>query len=132
MVMAAPRTQSGSKDSPRLSPALCERTLMPTYTSQDVPSPGRLSPAEAHRRLQHEHRTRLIQLEIMQDHMPEEIMAVQQDAVRRVMEDIEAALERLEAGEYGNCQRCGRPIPVERLELLPYARCCVGCQQQNR
>jgi RNA polymerase-binding transcription factor DksA len=64
--------------------------------------------------------------------MPEEIMAVQQAAVRRVVEDIEAALDRLETGEYGNCERCGRPIPVERLELLPYARCCVGCQQRTR
>jgi DnaK suppressor protein len=108
---------------------------MPTYTSQDMPRPGRLSPAEAHRRLQHEHRARLIQLETMRGHtelMPEEIMAVQQAAVRRVVEDIEAALDRLETGEYGNCERCGRPIPVERLELLPYARCCVGCQQRTR
>lgn len=108
---------------------------MPTYTSQDISRPGRLSPAEAHRRLQHEHRARLIQLETMQGHremMSEEIMAVQEAAVRRVVEDIEAALDRLEAGEYGNCQHCGRSIPVERLELLPYARCCVGCQQHNR
>src|SRR4051794_26354906 len=108
---------------------------MPTSTSQDVPRPGRLSPAEAHRRLRHEHRARLVQLETMQDDretMPVEIMTVQQAAVRRVVEDIEAALDRLEAGEYGNCQRCGRPIPVERLELLPYARCCVGCQQRTR
>jgi RNA polymerase-binding transcription factor DksA len=71
----------------------------------------------------------------MQGHremISEEIMAVQEAAVRRVVEDIDAALDRLKTGEYGNCQHCGQPIPVERLELLPYARCCVGCQQHNR
>ena len=108
---------------------------MPTHTSQDIPRPARLFPAEAHRRLRHQHQARLIQLETMQDHretMAEEIMAAQQAAVRRVIEDIEAALDRLAAGDYGNCQDCGRPIPAERLDLLPYARCCVGCQQHNR
>jgi DnaK suppressor protein len=108
---------------------------MPTHTSQNIPRPGRLSPAEAHRRLQHEHRARLVQLENMRERRettPEDLLTVQRAAVRRVIEDIEAALDRLKDGEYGSCQRCNRPIPVERLELLPYARCCVGCQQRTR
>ena len=38
---------------------------------------------------------------------------------------VEHALERIEAGKYGNCEVCGKPIPVERLEVLPYATLCV-------
>jgi RNA polymerase-binding transcription factor DksA len=42
---------------------------------------------------------------------------------RRVQ--IERALERIEAGTYGRCVTCGRPIERERLELVPEASECV-------
>ncbi|MBX6765574.1 MAG: TraR/DksA C4-type zinc finger protein [Actinomadura rubrobrunea] len=41
---------------------------------------------------------------------------------------MEAALARLDAGAYGLCQDCGAQIPADRLEILPYARCCVPCR----
>jgi RNA polymerase-binding transcription factor DksA len=41
--------------------------------------------------------------------------------------EIDAALARLDAGEYGTCERCGRPIAPARLEARPTARTCVGC-----
>ena len=44
------------------------------------------------------------------------------------LEDVEAALARLEAGTYGTCVDCGRPIAVERLEALPWAGRCIDCQ----
>ncbi len=37
------------------------------------------------------------------------------------------ALARLDAGSYGTCERCGRPIPAGRLEARPTARTCVSC-----
>lgn len=37
------------------------------------------------------------------------------------------ALARIDAGRYGQCEVCGGPIPVARLEALPYARHCVPC-----
>lgn len=40
---------------------------------------------------------------------------------------IDAALERLDAGTYGVCQVCGRAIPDERLEAIPWAATCVSC-----
>ncbi len=40
---------------------------------------------------------------------------------------VEAALSRLDAGTYGVCETCGRPIPPERLEVRPAAATCVGC-----
>lgn len=41
------------------------------------------------------------------------------------LSDVEAALERLEAGTYGTCEACGRPISAERLEALPATRFCI-------
>lgn len=42
--------------------------------------------------------------------------------------DIEAALERMDAGMYGECGRCGQAIPMDRLSALPTAKYCMGCQ----
>jgi DnaK suppressor protein len=46
---------------------------------------------------------------------------------RQRVEDIDAAVRRLEAGAYGACRTCRRPIPVARLEAVPEATQCVGC-----
>jgi len=43
---------------------------------------------------------------------------------------VEEALERIENKEYGICQRCGKPIPTGRLEVLPFALYCVKCQEE--
>lgn len=43
--------------------------------------------------------------------------------------EIVAALNRIEEGRYGECERCGQHIPLERLEALPTARLCVNCKQ---
>jgi DnaK suppressor protein len=37
------------------------------------------------------------------------------------------ALERVDAGTYGICETCGKAIPIERLEVLPYTTLCVEC-----
>lgn len=47
--------------------------------------------------------------------------------VRSSLEEIDAALARLESGDYGVCERCGSPIPDARLEARPTARTCVPC-----
>lgn len=38
------------------------------------------------------------------------------------------ALERIENGDYGYCEECGDAIGMARLEVLPEAHLCVGCQ----
>lgn len=43
------------------------------------------------------------------------------------LEQIEAALERIEDGQYGECEECGARIPKTRLNALPYATMCVKC-----
>ena len=47
---------------------------------------------------------------------------------RRLLELIDEALERIEAGEYGNCVHCGEPVQERRLEAVPWARHCLRCQ----
>jgi DnaK suppressor protein len=42
--------------------------------------------------------------------------------------DIEAALERLYAGTYGQCTDCGVTIPPARLNAYPTAKRCIDCQ----
>jgi RNA polymerase-binding transcription factor DksA len=43
------------------------------------------------------------------------------------LNEIDAALARIDAGTYGACTRCGSAIPEERLELRPFASRCVTC-----
>ena len=45
---------------------------------------------------------------------------------------IEAALGRIEAGTFGLCQNCGKPIAPERLEALPWAVDCIDCHAKKR
>lgn len=92
--------------------------------------PGRMTAHEARQRLEHERNTRLTQLQAVaqagwaaDDH----VMIVQKEAIQRVLKEIEAAFTRLQEGSYGVCPDCAKPIPAERLEILPYARCCVAC-----
>ena len=40
---------------------------------------------------------------------------------------IEAALQRLDAGEYGLCEECGDDIPAKRLEIDPATERCIDC-----
>ena len=49
----------------------------------------------------------------------------------QLLEDVEAALERIEAGTYGNCELCGQEIPEERLDAMPQAATCIQCARGN-
>jgi DnaK suppressor protein len=49
------------------------------------------------------------------------------EQARRTRRDLRQALAQLEAGRYGRCERCGRPIGAARLEARPAARTCIDC-----
>jgi DnaK suppressor protein len=48
---------------------------------------------------------------------------------RRILRDVVAALQKIDDGSFGNCERCGEAIADKRLEALPFARHCIDCQR---
>jgi len=48
-----------------------------------------------------------------------------------VLGEIDSALKRIEEGSYGLCSSCGKAIPEERLEALPWATLCIDCQRER-
>lgn len=47
------------------------------------------------------------------------------------IEQIEAALRKIDKGIYGTCEYCRQPIPKKRIKALPFARYCVNCQNST-
>ncbi|RII09348.1 General stress protein 16O [Streptomyces sp. YIM 130001] len=94
------------------------------------PRPERFAVEEIRRSLEHERDSRLAQLRVIDDEArdaEQDFVWAQRESIQRVLRDIETAFARLERGEYGVCEDCSKPIPVERLDILPYARHCVSC-----
>lgn len=60
-----------------------------------------------------------------------EVLAHSLAAGRYRIAELAAAIHRLDAGSYGICERCSRPIAPERLEFLPHVRYCVACQSES-
>jgi DnaK suppressor protein len=50
---------------------------------------------------------------------------------RELLEQTEHALLRIEAGTYGVCESCGKPIGKARLQAFPRATLCVACKQRQ-
>ncbi len=57
----------------------------------------------------------------------ERIIRVDGD-LRAMLVQIDDAFERMDAGTYGTCARCGKPIAAERLEYVPFVAYCIDCQ----
>ena len=45
--------------------------------------------------------------------------------LREALDEVDAALIRLDEGSYGHCEVCGKPIGTARLEAMPAARLCI-------
>lgn len=109
-----------------------ERT-MSLETTRTEPRRDRPTAQEARRRLDHARGTRLIQLRALtgggqttDDHLT----SAQRHSIEQVLKEIDAAIARVEDGTYGACLGCAKPVPAERLEILPYTRHCVTCQRR--
>jgi len=50
----------------------------------------------------------------------------------RSLVEIDAALERVDAGSYGRCVGCGRPVGPDRLQARPAAAQCLACASLRR
>lgn len=57
----------------------------------------------------------------------ERIVTVSED-LQQILVQVNSALERMSEGNYGVCQRCGKPIGAERLKAFPYVAYCIECQ----
>lgn len=62
------------------------------------------------------------------DALQAQAMAKESNRRRQLaLQRIDSALQRIEAGGYGDCAVCGEPIMAERLEADPGALLCIGC-----
>lgn len=85
---------------------------------------------ETRQRLEHARATRLAQLHALRETgkpLEDQVAVAQRGAIERVLKEIDDAVARVEQGTYGTCQGCAKPVPAERLEILPYTRHCVAC-----
>ncbi|MDI6602720.1 MAG: TraR/DksA C4-type zinc finger protein [Patescibacteria group bacterium] len=48
-------------------------------------------------------------------------------ALETKLKNINLALEKIEKGKYGKCEKCGKEIPIARLKVFPEARFCLKC-----
>jgi DnaK suppressor protein len=56
---------------------------------------------------------------------------VLEDNLRALLGAVDLTIQRIDAGTWGLCQRCGEPIPPERLEAMPTAELCITCKERE-
>jgi len=64
------------------------------------------------------------------DSSARELLFELNDSERHRLEDINKALQKIEQGNFGFCEKCGEKIDKKRLEAVPYARFCINCKAQ--
>ncbi|MDA1051898.1 MAG: TraR/DksA family transcriptional regulator [Planctomycetota bacterium] len=64
------------------------------------------------------------------DSAQDEISSQLAEVESRELAQIESALELMREGKYGICEGCDKPIPLARLQALPYAITCIECQRE--
>lgn len=52
--------------------------------------------------------------------------------LKETLSEVEHALSKLETGEFGKCERCGKEIAAARLEAMPASRFCIECAAAGR
>lgn len=78
-----------------------------------------------------EERQKILELVTGGGHHIDPISVATAVSTRTILEQIEVALDRVAAGTYGTCVRCGARIGDDRLEVLPYTDACVHCQRKQ-
>jgi DnaK suppressor protein len=61
----------------------------------------------------------------------QDVSAVTADLRSQTLREVENALTRVSRGLYGVCEACGEEISPARLKAIPWARCCVPCEEQR-
>lgn len=90
------------------------------------------------RRLEEDHGFRVTQLRALEeeaslrsgdDGLNDEILIALHTAASSALAAIDAALDRLDAGDFGCCNGCGKALAVARLQVLPMVELCLECQR---
>lgn len=71
----------------------------------------------------------LAQLRAIDPENASEVTEVLAAGARVALDDVLAALHRMNTGRYGRCTECAEPIPLERLEVLPQVGQCLVCSR---
>lgn len=66
-------------------------------------------------------------MDTAQDEISSQLVEVES----RELIQIEEALGRFKEGVYGNCEICDKPIPLARLQAVPYATTCIDCARKQ-
>jgi DnaK suppressor protein len=69
--------------------------------------------------------------DIGSDNFEQEFTLILMESEEVTLGQIEASLERIEEGSYGQCEECGVKIPKTRLNAIPYATLCVKCASEQ-
>ena len=68
-------------------------------------------------------------LDAAADSVQDELNSQLVEVESRELTAIDDALERISDGTYGDCDTCGKPIPLTRLRAIPYAEDCINCRR---
>ena len=69
--------------------------------------------------------------ELGSDNADQELTLTLLESDEDILDQVEAAIHRIEDGDYGRCEKCGEEIPKTRLDAIPYAADCVRCASQR-
>ncbi|MBI5032140.1 MAG: TraR/DksA family transcriptional regulator [Chloroflexi bacterium] len=70
-------------------------------------------------------------LDLTQSRISRERSAILLAESKQLLDQIEAALRRIDDGSYGTCAACGEEIMPTRLRAIPYASLCIRCQTRQ-
>lgn len=65
--------------------------------------------------------------EAASERQDDDALAAEEALIARERAAVSAALERIDAGTWGDCTRCGEPIDPRRLAAQPEAALCIDC-----
>lgn len=61
----------------------------------------------------------------------DDVLDALDDEARQMVMQIDNALLRIKKDEYGLCPSCGKTIPEQRLQAVPYAKYCIECAEKK-
>lgn len=67
--------------------------------------------------------------DVASDTLRQEVLLAERQRLEEEIARVQEALNRMEAGTYGYCVDCGKPIPVQRLKAVPTALRDTSCQR---